>query len=594
MKTPALYLSGLTRLGLLALLTTLVHQPSTGLAQSSAFTYQGSLSDAGSPASGIYDLRFEIYDTDSGGSAVASPVTNTAVAVSNGLFLASLDFGAGAFDGSDRWLEIGVVTNGGGAFSTLSPRQQITSTPYAVQAANAASADTANSVAAGNITGTIPLAQLPTEVVTNGASGVNFSGTFGGDGAGLTNVWHTSGNAGTTAGTHFLGTTDNRPLQLKANNQLGFRLEYPTVGTVPNLVGGFSGNSVGAGSEGVVIAGGGRLGFTNSVGLDSRFSVIGGGYYNRITNSSWSATISGGEYNTIGLDSDRSTIGGGAANDIGNGSAWSTVAGGDSNDIFDSSANGFIGGGYDNTISGSSWYATISGGRGNLIGTDCDAGAIGGGWGNSIGIFGSNTWMATIAGGIFNAIGIDSDYSTIGGGRENYTTRNATYATIPGGGYNVATNFAFAAGYRAEALHTGAFVWADSTETNFTSTASNQFNVRASGGVRLETTGAGTSLDGKQVPVGEEQLRIVRGGVSSAGSPTKGAGFTSVRNSTGLYTVTFSTPFNGVPSITFAPDWYRVYASTENITSNSFQAHFLNQNIGWEDTAFDFIAIGPR
>jgi len=61
-------------------------------------------------------------------------VTNAATSISNGLFAVTLDFG-GVFDGSARWLEIAVRTNGGGAFVALSPRQPITATPYAVRAA---------------------------------------------------------------------------------------------------------------------------------------------------------------------------------------------------------------------------------------------------------------------------------------------------------------------------------------------------------------------------------------------------------------------------------------------------------------------------
>jgi hypothetical protein len=62
---------------------------------------------------------------------------------------------------------------------------------------------------------------------------------------------------------------------------------------------------------------------------------------------------------------------------------------------------------------------------------------------------------------------------------------NSEAGTIPGGRQNAATNYAFAAGRRAKAFHTGAFVWADSQNVDFASTTSNQFNVRASGGVRL-------------------------------------------------------------------------------------------------------------
>lgn len=154
-------------------------------AQTSAFTYQGQLADNGAPVNGFFDIFTELWDASSGGAPVGTAITNAAVSVSNGMFTVALDFGPGVFDGGDRWLEIGVTTNGGGVFAILSPRQPLTSAPYAVRAANAASAA---SVAAGNITGTIELTQLPTTIVTNGASGVNISGTFSGDGAGVTNV----------------------------------------------------------------------------------------------------------------------------------------------------------------------------------------------------------------------------------------------------------------------------------------------------------------------------------------------------------------------------------------------------------------------
>src|SRR6266496_4241963 len=61
-------------------------------AQGTAFTYQGRLFDAGSPANGIYDLRFNVYDALSGPSLIAGPKTNLAVVVSNGLFTVTLDF----------------------------------------------------------------------------------------------------------------------------------------------------------------------------------------------------------------------------------------------------------------------------------------------------------------------------------------------------------------------------------------------------------------------------------------------------------------------------------------------------------------------
>src|SRR5258706_12240829 len=76
-------------------------------AQGTAFTYQGRLNDGANPVSGIYDLRFTIYDAGGGGSAVAGPLITAPVPVSNGLFTVTLDFGAGVFNGVNRWLEIG-------------------------------------------------------------------------------------------------------------------------------------------------------------------------------------------------------------------------------------------------------------------------------------------------------------------------------------------------------------------------------------------------------------------------------------------------------------------------------------------------------
>ena len=70
-------------------------------------------------------------------------------------------------------------------------------------------------------------------------------------------------------------------------------------------------------------------------------------------------------------------------------------------------------------------------------------------------------------------------------------------ADIPGGQQNMAAgSFSFAAGQQAQALHQGAFVWADSQSGPFASTAVDQFSVRAEGGVRFVTGSAGVTLDG--------------------------------------------------------------------------------------------------
>src|SRR5437868_1204899 len=81
-------------------------------AQAPAFTYQGRLNDGPSPATGTYDLRFTLFDTNSPpGAVVAGPITNSATGITNGLFTVTLDFGSAVFDGSPRWLEIAARTN---------------------------------------------------------------------------------------------------------------------------------------------------------------------------------------------------------------------------------------------------------------------------------------------------------------------------------------------------------------------------------------------------------------------------------------------------------------------------------------------------
>jgi len=147
-------------------------------AQSSAFTYQGHLSNGSGLASGRYDLSFELFDDATAGASQGA-LTNTAVAVSNGLFTIALDFGPSVFDGNDRWLEIGATTNGGVMFQTLSPRQQLTATPYAIKAANAANADAVSgTVSANQLTGTISsnhiaAGSISSAMLTEGAVGTD-------------------------------------------------------------------------------------------------------------------------------------------------------------------------------------------------------------------------------------------------------------------------------------------------------------------------------------------------------------------------------------------------------------------------------------
>jgi hypothetical protein len=169
-------------------------------AQTTAFTYQGQLDSSNAPATGVFDFRFQIYNASS--VVVAGPLTNAPVGVTNGLFTVTLNFGASVFDGSTRSLEIGVRGYGDtNAYAVLSPRQTLTSVPYAIQSLNASNAVRLTApLQATNIAGTIPnsllspnVAVLTNNVIFAGSvTATNFNGNFTGNGFGLSNVPATS------------------------------------------------------------------------------------------------------------------------------------------------------------------------------------------------------------------------------------------------------------------------------------------------------------------------------------------------------------------------------------------------------------------
>ncbi len=278
------------------------------------------------------------------------------------------------------------------------------------------------------------------------------------DGQHASAFWNLGGNAGTTPGTHFLGTTDNVALQLHVNNARALRLE-PNA-TSPNVIGGYSGNSVTAGMYGATIGGGGASGYTNQVTYP--YGTVGGGRKNV---SGLSATVGGGESNTA--SGRNATVGGGHSNTASDERA--TVGGGESN-----TASGYyatVGGGESNTASDE--HATVGGGYNNTASNL--AATIGGGEGNT-----ASGRNATVGGGYRNNASGSS--ATVGGGRSN--TASGEYTTVPGGRSNTAQgDYSFAAGRRAKANHQGTFVWGDSTDANINSSADSQFFVRADGGI---------------------------------------------------------------------------------------------------------------
>lgn len=330
-------------------------------AMASAFTYQGQLSDGGARANGTYDLQFTLFDAI---GANLGTVTGQDVNVTDGLFVVKLDFGTNAFAGQQRFLEIGVRPGAsGGAFTTLSPRQELTPAPSALFAGSASNADKLDGHDASEfadashehsgadiVSGTVAEAHIDSAIARDNEILATVVAGGGPDSMlnadlldGLSSAafapanhshdavyWSRVGNSGTAAGSDFLGTTDNEPFELWVNNSRALRLEPQVTG--PNVIGGHS-NNVATFGGGATIAGG----VNNRV--DNDYAAIGGGLGNKALGGF--SVVGGGQLNVAAF-------------------GGTTVCGGDSNRA-------------------DRQYATVGGGQGNLASADL-ATVPGGSW----------------------------------------------------------------------------------------------------------------------------------------------------------------------------------------------------------------------
>lgn len=146
----------------LALAMGVIAPADTGAAPvGTSFTYQGTLAYGTGPANGAFDFRFILYNADSGGSQVGSTVLVDDLTVADGRVVTLLDFGA-VFTGDALWLEVAVREGASlGGYTTLSPRQPLSATPFAQRAVSAESAATAaTATSAGYATSAGNAAQL--------------------------------------------------------------------------------------------------------------------------------------------------------------------------------------------------------------------------------------------------------------------------------------------------------------------------------------------------------------------------------------------------------------------------------------------------
>jgi hypothetical protein len=245
-------------------------------------------------------------------------------------------------------------------------------------------------------------------------------------------------------------------------------------------------NYIASGVEGSTIAGGGSSVWSNSIFASSSSigggvgnsiqpgaggSFLGGGWNNSIQNAIWSF-LGGGSNNSIQPNNSNSFLGGGEGNSIQTNAYDSFLGGGSVNFIQPNADHSFLGGGLENKIG--ALYSFLGGGSDNSIQTNAIESFLGGGWNNSI--------------------QPNAGHSFLGGGQSN--TNGAPYSVVPGGDQNFAggTN-SFAVGHRAKANYAGDFVWADSQDADFNSTANDQFLIRAANGVGINKANPASALD---------------------------------------------------------------------------------------------------
>ncbi len=422
--------------------------------------YQGQLTRTnGTPLDTTVAMTFRLFNVVSGGTALWTE-THPSVIVTGGLFqvlLGSATTLPDSFTANTRWLGVTVGNN-----TEMTPRRQIASVPYSYRVG------TVDGASGGNITSKINV----------GSGNVNpgtHASVFGSGNSANADFSVVTGGAFNTA------RGDNSFIGGGAYNRA--RGNY-------SVVGGGGGSSVldsnsAAGENSTV--GGGKQNQANGV-----LAAVGGGQFNVASNF---ATIAGGVFNTA--SGTGASILGGNSNTVS--AQYASVSGGASNNA--TATGSSVSGGINNMARGT--YSVIAGGGGATASdsnsANADHATIGGGRGNQVtGIYG------TVAGGQISTAGISA---FVGGGYNNRATgqdavitggsgniASGGQSTVPGGVNNEAAGlYTFAAGRNSHALHHGSFVWGDGWGTNLSSTANDQFLVRASGGLAFYTNNTHTS-----------------------------------------------------------------------------------------------------
>jgi hypothetical protein len=314
-------------------------------AQTTEFTYQGSLQNSSAPATGNFDFEFLLYDSLTGGVQQGATLTRGSVSVANGTFSVKLDFGS-QFPGANRFLEIHVRPTGQPGITVLAPRQPIGSSPYAVQSLNATNATTAttatNAIQLGGVaanqyvlTGDARLsdARPPTagsaNYIQNG-TGVQATSNFNISG---------DGTAGGTITANIVNTTTQYNLS-------GSRI-LSNVGSFNLFAGVGTGLSNTAGIGNAFF--GDFAGFNNATGNSNTFLGRNAGNFNTFGNSNTFTGSRAGYNNTLGNDNAFFGRDAGILNTSGGSNAFfgpgagSTLSTGNNNTVIGSNANVSVG-----------------------------------------------------------------------------------------------------------------------------------------------------------------------------------------------------------------------------------------------------------
>ncbi|MGH7979160.1 MAG: hypothetical protein ACREE6_07270, partial [Limisphaerales bacterium] len=438
--------------------------------QNVVFTYQGRITDNGTNFSGAGQFEFALVTSTNANSTA----TATADAPSGGKITGYIvTYGGNGYTGAPTVTITGGSGSGATAVATVSDGV-VTAITVNNQGSGYSSAPTVTvappppdnsyttywSNDGTSVNGSEPAVAVPV-TVNDGLFTVTLGDTNTANMAAIESslfaqpnlrlrIWFNDGANGFAALDPAQNLTPTPYATVAQNANGGLFVEQNSSGA-PNVIGGSPANVVSGGITGATIGGGGSPGMSNSI--TANFGTVGGGIANTAGNNN--ATVGGGNANVAnGLNS---TVAGGQYNRATNGET--TVGGGQYNTA--SSVYATVGGGDGDIASGQ--YATVGGGEINVA--SGNQGTVGGGGANH----------AT------------NSYDTVGGGNNNLA--GGGWATVPGGRGNVANGlYSFAAGQHAQALHQGAFVWADSQNAAFSSTANDQFLVRAQGGVGINTS----------------------------------------------------------------------------------------------------------